>query len=278
MNVSGLHVYPIKSTRGAAVSTAVVEKWGLRHDRRWMVVDHTGARVSAREDRRLFLVEATPAGSGALTISGPHLAPLTVSAGADDPQMPVRIGRSDLLATCPDAKADAWFSELLERAVRLVWLDDPTRRSVNPAIGRPEDHVSFADGYPLLLTTTASLRRLDDWILEEARFRGESVPEPLPMTRFRPNVVVDAAEPFAEDHWERVAIGEVTFRAAKGCDRCVMTTIDPQTLASGKEPIRTLARHRRWDGQVWFGVNLIPDGVGTISVNDPVTVGPHAPR
>jgi uncharacterized protein YcbX len=173
----------------------------------------------------------------------------------------------------PDA--DAWFGALLGREVRLVWLDDPTRRDVNPRYGRRGDHVSFADAYPLHLTTTASLRQLNDWIGDEAVLRGEPTPvAPLPMRRFRPSVVIDTVVPFDEDRWARLRIGSVAFRAVKGCDRCVLTTIDPDTLESGKEPIRTLARHRRWNGKVWFGVNLVPDGTGTISVDDEVALLP----
>ena len=125
------------------------------------------------------------------------------------------------------------------------------------------------------LTATASLRQLNDWIVDETALRDEPRPvSPLPMRRFRPSVVVDTEIPFEEDRWTRLRIGTVAFRVVKRCDRCVLTTIDPDTLESGKEPIRTLARHRRSDGKVWFGVNLVPDGVGTISVGDDVTPFP----
>nr|WP_281387136.1 MOSC domain-containing protein [Jiangella mangrovi] len=137
----------------------------------------------------------------------------------------------------------------------------------------PADRVSFADAFPLLATTTGSLARLNDWVVEEALLRGEEPPEaPLPMRRFRPSVVVDNAEPFAEDTWCKLRIGDVPFRAVKLCDRCVLTTIDPDTQTRGKEPLRTLARHRNWDGKVWFGMNLVPDGTGTIAVGDEVRV------
>lgn len=271
VRVASLHVYPVKSTRGVDLTSAVVERWGLAGDRRWMVVDSDGVPVTAREEPRLLTVAARVLGDDELTITGPHAAPLSVS-GASGELVPVQVSRDSVLARHAGADADAWFGKLLERDVRLVWLDDPTRRSVDPRHGTLGDRVGFADGYPLHLTTTASLRQLNDWVADEAVLRGGPLPSPLSMRRFRPSVVVDTAVPFDEDRWVQLRIGTVAFRVVKGCDRCVLTTIDPDTLESGKEPIRTLARHRRWDGKVWFGINLVPDGTGTISIGDEVMV------
>jgi MOSC domain-containing protein len=129
--------------------------------------------------------------------------------------------------------------------------------------------VSFADAYPLLAATTASLSAVNDWIAE-----GPLADEgPLPMTRFRPNLVIDGAGAWEEDGWRRVRIGSALFRAVKGCDRCAMTLTDPDTAAKGNEPIATLARHRKWDGATWFGMQLVPDNPGvTISVGDEVEI------
>lgn len=273
MRVAELNIHPVKSTAQLPVAQAVVEPWGMADDRRWMIVDSDGYVVTARERRELLQVSATPLGAGRLRLEAAHAAPIDVDArAAGSALVPVQVWRSRLEAVHADPAADAWIRKLIDVDVRLVWLDDPTRRPVNPAYGTADDHVSFADGYPLLLTTTASLRRLNDWIAETALERGEIPPDALAMRRFRPNVVIDAAEPFAEDHWRRVRVGGVAFRVVKPCDRCVMTTIDPSTLDKGKEPLRTLARHRRWDGKVWFGTNLIPDGTGVIAVGDDVTV------
>ncbi|PSK98643.1 hypothetical protein CLV30_11925 [Haloactinopolyspora alba] len=272
MRVAELNIHPIKSTRALPVTDARVEPWGLADDRRWMVVDGDGSVVTAREHRDLLGVTATPLGPGRVRLDGPHAAGIDVDATTSSDVRPVQVHSSKLDATYAGPAADTWLSELLDVDVRLVWLDDPTRRPVDPAYGTADDRVSLADAYPLLLATTASLRQLNDWIAETALERGEDAPEPLPMRRFRPNVVVEGAAPFAEDGWGRVRIGSVEYRVVKACDRCVMTTIDPVTLATGKEPLRTLARHRRWDGKVWFATNLIPDGPGRIAVGDDVTV------
>ncbi|MEU7000457.1 MOSC N-terminal beta barrel domain-containing protein [Nonomuraea sp. NPDC046570] len=270
MRVASVHIYPVKSTMGHDVEAADVEPWGLAGDRRYLVIDGKGEMLTARQHPWLLSCRAEVDADG-LTLTGPHAAPLRVT--PTPRTYTIKVRRTEVeLTDCGDDAA-AWLSTLAGEPVRLAWLDDPTRRPVNPEYGRPSDRVSLADGYPLLLTSTSSLARLNDWIAETAAERGEEVPVPLAMRRFRPSVVVSGAgEPFEEDGWTRVRVGEVDFRVAKLCDRCVMTTIDPGTLAKGKEPLRTLARHRRWDGKVWFGVNLIPDAPGRVSVDDPVTL------
>jgi uncharacterized protein YcbX len=159
--------------------------------------------------------------------------------------------------------ADAWLSALLGRAVSLVYLDDPAQRPVNPEYAADSDRLTFADAFPVLLANVASLDELNQWI-----------DDPVPMTRFRPNVVVEGAPAWAEDGWVggRLRIGAVEFRVAKPCDRCVTTTIDQETGEKGREPLATLGQRRRFPGGLLFAVNLIPDGGGAIAVGDPVLV------
>ncbi|HEY2273456.1 MAG TPA: MOSC N-terminal beta barrel domain-containing protein [Jatrophihabitantaceae bacterium] len=253
--VTALARYPMKSGRGEPVQHAVVEPWGLRGDRRWMVVDESGAAITAREVHRLLLVrpELTPDG---LLLSAPDASPLHVPV-PQGPAVPVDVWGSALHAVQADVEACAWMSKIVETDARLVYLADPTQRPTNPTRTEPTDRVSFADGYPLLLASEESLTALNDWIAEGPR----ADEGPLPMQRFRPSVVVAGAPAFAEDTWRRIRIGAATFRMVKGCDRCVMTTLDPDTGQGGKEPIATLARYRRWDGKTWFAVNLVPDRV-----------------
>lgn len=271
MRVASLHVYPVKSTRPRDVSEAEVEPWGLAGDRRWMVIDDAGGHLTARQEPRLLTVSAVGGGDSRLVLRGPHTGPIVVEPDGRA-AIPVRIWDDVVTAVRVGRAADAWFSALLDRDVRLVWLPNPASRPVDPAYGQAGDALSFADGYPLLLAATASLRQLNDWIAAAALGRGDLEPTPLPMRRFRPNVVVDTDLPFAEDTWRQLRIGTVSFRAVKPCSRCALTTINPDTLQTGPEPIRTLARHRKWDGKVWFAVNLIPDGTGIIRVGDDVEV------
>jgi uncharacterized protein len=266
--LTSIHRFPVKSCRGAAVEVATVDPWGLAGDRRWMVVDDQGVVVTAREVNRMVLVAPEITAYG-LRLTALDLPALEV--GVPDPagQVPVEIWSSRLTAAAAGPEADAWFSKALGRTVRLVHLDDPMRRPTNIEFSEPGDRVSFADGYPLLLATEASLAAVNDEVLASSPFDRE----PLPMTRFRPNVVVSGVGAWAEDDWRRIRIGDAVFRAVKGCDRCVLTTIDPDTAVREKEPIRSLARIRRWDGATWFGINLVPDTPGvTIRVGDDLEV------
>ncbi|WP_404381104.1 MOSC domain-containing protein [Knoellia locipacati] len=283
VQVVALNVHPVKSCAIRPVESATVEAAGFAGDRRWMVVDADHRLVSAREAHGLFSVvpdtAETSSEVGGLRLRAPGMADLHLDSDADGGTgrnvVPVRLHRHDLTGALVSPDADAWVSEAVGRpGLRLVRCVDPSARALNPEFSREGDHTAYADGYPVTLASTRSLARLNYWIAEGAVERGEPVPEPLPMERFRPNVVVDGdLEPFAEDTWGTVRLGDVTFRVAKPVDRCVMTTIDLDSLATGKEPIRTLARHRRWDGATWFAVQLIPDGTGEVRVGDEVEPG-----
>jgi uncharacterized protein len=269
MTLSAINRFPVKSCRGHGVQHAVVEPWGLAGDRRWLVVDDAGGCVTAREHPRMLLVTPALRADGGLELTSPDAPPLSVDVPVDGGLVPIEVWKSELVAALASPGACAWFSKVIGVPVRLVYLDDPTRRRPNPAFALPTDYVSFADGYPLLLASAASLDALNDWIAE-----GPLAEEgPLPMTRFRPSVVIAGGTAWEEDGWRRIRIGDAVFRVVKGCDRCTMTMTDPDTAARGKEPIATLARHRRWDGETWFGMNIVPDNPHvTISVGDPVEV------
>jgi len=271
--LSAINRYPVKSCRGHGVPRAGVEPWGLAGDRRWLVVDEDGVQVTAREYPRMLLITPRLRSDGGLELTSPDAPPLAVDVPGGG-RILARVWKSELLATAATSAACSWFSTVIGEPVRLVYLDDPTRRRPNPAFARPTDNVSFADGYPLLLATTASLAALNDWIAGGPR----ADEGPLPMARFRPNVVVHGTRAWAEDGWRRIRIGDAAFRVVKGCGRCAMTMTDPETAARGKEPIATLARYRRWDGETWFGMNMIPDSSGVdIAVGDAVEVVESVP-
>jgi uncharacterized protein YcbX len=270
LTVSALNRFPVKSCRGSGVSRARVEPWGLAGDRRWLVVDDDGVQITARERPRMLLVSTALQDDEGLFLTSPDAPDLAVA--VPDPAgdaVPVRVWSSELLATPAAPEAHAWFSKVIGRPARLVRLSDPTQRRPNQRFARENDRVSFADGYPLLLACTASLTMLNDWIAE-----GPLAAEgPVPMIRFRPSVVVDGGVAWQEDGWRRVRIGAAFFRAVKGCDRCAIPMTDPVTAVRGKEPIATLARYRRWDGETWFGMNLVPDNPGVeIAVGDEVEI------
>lgn len=277
MKLLGINVHPVKSTAIRPVTQAQVGRAGLRGDREWMVVDSGGDLVSARELPALFgIVADTPATDDSLDAA---LRLRTHGQGdllLDRPTSPrqlVRVHHVEMKAVPAGAEADGWVRAATGRDdLSLVWCDDPTQRSLNPAWSEPGDHAAFPDSAPLTLASPTSLDQVNEWLAETALEQGETTPEPLPINRFRANVVVGGiSEPFAEDAWSHVRIGNVPFRVAAPVDRCVMTTIEPGNFTKGKEPIRTLARHRKWGGKTWFAVKLLPDGEGTIRVGDEVT-------
>jgi uncharacterized protein YcbX len=257
--VSRLARYPVKSCRGATVTEARVEPWGLAGDRRWMVTEPDGTFVTARALPRLLLVRPEPDADG-LVLHGPGVAPLPVPVPEGGPLVDVVVWRDRVKATYAGDAAAAWLTELLGRPLQLVHLDDPRRRPVDPDFGAAGDTVSFADGFPLLLTTDGSLAALNELIAAGPN-AGEA---PVPMIRFRPGVVVAGSAPWAEDGWTALRIGGARFRAVKPCGRCVVTTLDPDTAEKGREPLATLARHRRIGGKAVFGTNLVPDTPGVV--------------
>ncbi|MEV0455842.1 MOSC domain-containing protein [Catellatospora methionotrophica] len=273
MQVSALHTYPVKGCRRVDHERVMVEPWGLSGDRRWMVVGPDGAEIIQREVTRLAMLRAVPV-AGGLELSFPGSAPLLVSEPTPDPVVHTTLWKRQYSATAAGPEADALLSKELERDVRLVWMDDPaTRRPVAAEYARPTDRLSYADDHPLLLTNQSSLAQLNDWIALSSGTAGSGEGS-LPMARFRPNVVFEGAAAFAEDAWigRRLRMGSVEFRAVKACSRCVVTTIDQETGVRGKEPLRTLARYRRFDQQLLFGTLLIPDSVGELAIGDSVEV------
>ncbi|MFF0558847.1 MOSC domain-containing protein [Streptomyces sp. NPDC004266] len=267
-----VHIHPVKAMRALPRTEAEVQPWGLARDRRWAVVDAANKVVTQRRHPRMALATAEPLPGGGVSLSAPGRPTLTVEVPQPPPAtatVTMEIFDKFVEAVPADPAAAAWLSEYLESDVRLVHMDAPEhRRPVDPDYALPGETVSFADGYPLLVATTASLDALNSLIAQ-----GDHADEgPLPMNRFRPNLVIEGTAPWAEDGWKRLAVGEVTFRVARPCGRCVVTTTDQFTAERGKEPLRTLARHRTSDGRVIFGQNLVPEHTGTVRVGDPVKI------
>ena len=264
MRVVGLYRYPVKSLRGHALAQATVEPIGLAGDRRWMVVDEALRFLTIRQIPAMTTVDADLTNAGIVLRHAEAGEAAVATPGLETPLATVLIWKDQVAARIVDGPGAALLTRVLGRPVRLAWLDDPRARPVDPEFGAPDDHTSFADGYPALLTTVESLADLNG-----------RLPAALDMRRFRPNIVVAGAPAWAEDGWLRVAIGAATFRVVKPCARCVITTRDPDTGAQTDphEPLRTLGSfHRASNGGVIFGQNLVTDATGEIAVGDPVTV------
>ncbi len=259
ITLSALHVFPIKSLRGIAAEQWEIAARGFALDRELMLVDEAGCAVTQREQHALALL-ATELVGDRLVIRAPHGASHTVSlAGRSDARLSVTIWKDTLSAEPVDPAADDWFSRYLDQRVRLVRFHG--HRQVDLQFAREGDAVGFADGFPFLLASESSLADL-----------SARVGQPLAMTRFRPNLVVAGAAPYAEDGWRRLRVGAVEFEVVKPCARCAVTTIDPATGDAGLEPLRTLASYRNAGGKVLFAWNLVHRGTGMLRVGDPVEV------
>ena len=257
--MSALHVYPIKSAAGLAPATWDVDAFGLRYDRRWMVIDAAGRMISQRTHPRLALVR--PAiGDGTLRIETAGMPAIEVPlAPVPSVTIPAAIWDDTCDAVWTGERVSRWFSDVLETDCSLVHMPETTVRPANTTYAPPGHRVSFADAFAFLLISEESLADLN------AR-----MPRPLPMNRFRPNLVIAGGAPFVEDALSSFDIGTLRFRVVKPCDRCVLTTTDQATAERGVEPLRTLATYRRWDGKVYFGQNVVHEGTGRLAVGEPL--------
>jgi MOSC domain-containing protein len=253
----GITVYPIKSARGIPAESWDLDEFGLQFDRRWMVVDQDGEFISQRDCPRLALVVPSVL-DGVLRIEAPGMPALEVSL-APLPAVTTRvtIWDSTCAATWLGEAPARWFSDFLGCAASLVHMPAATMRPANPVYAPAGTRVSFVDGYPLLLISEESLTDLN-----------RRLELPLPMNRFRPNLVVAGGEPYEEDTWTSIRIGEAAMQVVKPCDRCVITTTDQATAERGKEPLRTLATYRNVDGKVLFGQNLVHQQPGRLRVGE----------
>jgi uncharacterized protein len=262
MRVTSLHYYPVKSCGGTPMQHATIDARGFVDDRGWLVTTADGVFLTQREMPRLALIHPRTDG-GALMLSAPGVPALCVRRRADGARRDVAVW-SDTCATIDQGdEPAAWLTAFLGRPCRLVRMPDDFVRSTDPAYSAGfNGQVTFADGYPMLLISQESLDDLN-----------QRLAEPLPMNRFRPNIVVAGAYPYAEDDWGLIRIGGISFAVVKPCARCVTTTTAQTTAETAREPLRTLATYRHVRGRgVMFGQNLIHTAVGSISVGDPVEI------
>jgi len=276
MHVSAINIYPIKSLKGIGVDSSVVEERGLRHDRRWLLTDGYGVFLTQRQFPRMALIEVGVGDDGLyVTADGFGTMELAFSPDTGNRQQ-ITIWQSFCDGDVYSATVNEWFSDVLATGCQLVHMPDDSRRSVNSRFDSGNDVVSFADGYPLMTISDASLSDLNS-----------RLDAPLPMNRFRPNLVVSGTDAYAEDDWASIRVGDALFRTTKPCERCVITTVDQSTGEfAGKEPLKTLASYRLAkmvmperlaplginETAVLFGQNLISESPGTIiTIGDEVT-------
>lgn len=272
--VQSLNVFPVKSLRGISISAMTLDVSGFTHDREWMLIDAQGKFLTQRQLPRMALINVTIK-DHQLLIEAPQAPPLNVPCDVNSQRqthaVAVKIWNDHCTGLLADQSINHWFSDFLAVDCRLVKFDQSKPRQVDQNYSRNvQDQVQFADGFPFLLIGTASLDDLN----RRLRDKAESL---VSMMRFRPNIVIETDEPFVEDSWKSIQIGDVTMDVVKPCSRCVIPTIDIQTGVKSKEPIATLMSYRRRDGKIFFGQNLIHQyqTQQTIKVGDLVVSEPQ---
>lgn len=268
MRLSEINIYPIKSLKGISLDSAVVEERGLQYDRRWMLTTPDGMFFTQREIPQMATI-TVKVESGQLKVESEIFGEMPIPFEPDrGERKTVTIWQSVCDGLVYNGAVSEWFSDAIGKKCQLVYMPDDSRRNVNPRFNKNDDVVSFADGYPLMLLSEASLADLNS-----------RLDEPLPMNRFRPNLVVTGADVFAEDNWRAIRISDAVFRSTKPCERCVVTTVDQaRGEFTGNEPLKTLASFRmakdvipdRYESlgvganAVLFGQNLIAESVGAV--------------
>jgi hypothetical protein len=264
--LSQINVFPVKSIAGICLSNAWVEKQGLAFDRRFMLALPDGSMVTARKHPQMVKATAALTAKG-LVLYYEDRDPLKLNyADFDMQEADATVWKDSFTAYTTTNEANRWFSEILDQPVQLLFTGEQSNR-VREKVGH---NVSFADGYPLLLISEASMGELN---------RRSS--ENHVMAQFRPNLVVAGDEPFIEDGWKRIRIGEVEFEVVKPCERCILTTVDTEKGAFrvSKEPLRTLLTFRANErGGTFFGQNLVAKNEGVIRAGDPVEVLQTQPK
>jgi uncharacterized protein YcbX len=263
LTVSGLYIYPIKSLGGIALNAATLTDRGFEYDRRWMLVDENNRFISQREVSAMALLKVNLHEEGLLVqnISKPNTSFLVPFQPANIETTMVSVWDDRCRGQWVSTEADNWFSEQLGMACKLVYMPDSTQRRVDGRYAFNKEITSFSDGYPLLLIGQSSLDDLNN-----------RLQLPLPMDRFRPNIVFTGGDPFLEDSMKQFEINGVRFFGVKLCARCVITTIDQQTAEKAKEPLKTLSTYRSKNNKIYFGQNLLFHGNGTISIGDAITI------
>ncbi|TAN71441.1 MAG: MOSC domain-containing protein [Methylobacter sp.] len=265
--LSGITVYPVKSLSGIHVNSWPVTEKGLHHDRKWMLIDNDRQFLSQRKLPEMALIKTALTDKN-LILSAPGMENLALALEPVDGQIiNSTIWHDQCDARSVSTEADQWLSDFLKHDCRLVYQPDEVTRPVDPHYAHPTDKVAFSDGFPFLIISENSLTALND----EMQLN-------LPMTRFRPNLVISGCPAYAEDSWREISINAIDFRLPKPCSRCSVPTIDPETAQTGKEPLVTLNRTRKWQNKVYFGQNALHDQCGQLTVGDAIHIKSTGPK
>lgn len=261
IRLSALYIYPVKSMKGVNLSTMQITSWGPHSDRRFMLIDDSHRFITQRKYPQLALIE-TELTDKHLILKVPAQKPLTLAISSSGKQTQATVWKDTCAALDQDPVINEVLSRFLNTSVRLVYMPESTFRNVDPAFAiSSKNRVSFADGYPFLITTESSLEDLNKRL-------GQS----FLMNRFRPNLVLSGSKPYEEDHWKAIRIGTILFHLVKPCSRCTTTCVDQDTAKTSNDPLQTLATYRKTAKGIIFGQNAIHDTTGSISIGSLVEI------
>ncbi|MCF6193506.1 MAG: MOSC domain-containing protein [Kangiellaceae bacterium] len=261
VSLSEIIIYPIKSLAGISLSNSEVNLEGLKQDRMMMLVDDSGLFITQRKFPQLALLNVASTALG-IKVSMPDSSSVEIEEESFlEEKIDVRIWKDNCVAFVASNEINLWFSQFLTISVRLIKYDHSNPRATDQEYSKPGDIVSFADGFPLLVIAQSSLDDLN-----------RKLDIAVSMKNFRPNLVVNDSDAFAEDKWKQVKIGEVVFDAVKMCSRCIMTTVNPHNgrRSEDGEPYKTLSGYREISGKVCLGMNLIPRNKGILSLGESI--------
>jgi len=269
IKIESLHIYPIKSLGGISLQESKVTSRGLAYDRRWVLVDENNRFVSQREYAQMALLQPS-LDDTVMTINDRSGKQEQLNFNLQEPQTEaeeVTIWDDIVPAKPVDDAADQWFSSFMQMPVRLMYMHEESVRQADQRYAiTVNDKVSFADGYPILIISEASMTLLNS-----------KLENPLTINRFRANVIVSGIKAHEEDSWREIKTDRQTLFGVKPCARCVMTTIDPENAQFGAEPLKTLSTYRFKDNKILFGENFIPQDEGKLRVGDEIEVIQHKP-
>jgi uncharacterized protein len=263
LTVSELYIYPIKSLGGIAKETVKVTNTGFKHDRRWMLVDENNMFLSQRTHPQMALLQPTETADGIVVTHKNNSTQSITIPFYNEGKTTIQVSVWDDVCEVVEVSTlcSQWFSDMLQINCKLVYMPDNTKRLVDKRYASNNEVTSFSDGYPILMIGQASLDELN-----------AKLDEPIPMNRFRPNIVFTGGHAHVEDEMEKFVINDIKFSGVKPCSRCVMTTINQQNSEKGKEPLKTLATYRTKNNKIYFGQNILHQQNGSIAIGNSIEI------
>ena len=260
LTLTEINIYPLKSLGGISLDSTFAGERGLKYDRRYLLVDENGEFLTQRDLPQLALLKLSFAENGfkVLNIVDDSFNTIPLESESIE-KSKVKIWGDLCNAIIVDKKLDEWFSDILKFKCSLVYMPDNEKRIVEKKYETADHIVSFADAYPYLIIGQSSLNDLNS-----------RLENPIPMNRFRPNLVFSGGNPYEEDNWKVFKIGDVNSKAVKPCARCMITTTDQQTAERNKEPLKTLSEYRKIEGKVMFGMNVVCNKQGFVKIGDKI--------